>query len=328
MRLSLHRRHLALLGVLAVLATTMAFLSEHFLSAANLLGMTRHLAEMGIVACGMTLIIMTGGIDLSVGSLLALCSIVLGYAAQEWGLGLPAAVALALAVGAGGGALNGALVTRGGFPPLVATLGTMALFRGVALRISEARPVSGFPAAFEWLGQGHVGPVPVQTVVWAAVALATGAMVVRTPIGPFTRAIGDNARAARFAALPVSGVTLGLYTATGLLTALAALISTARFSTARADAGAGLELEVIAAVVLGGTAITGGRGSVLGTVLGVLILGVARNGLTLLGVEQEWRSMMTGTILIAAAISDQWIGRRDRGRGPRSPASPAPTEAS
>ena len=172
----------------------MALLSEHFLSAANLLGMTRHLAEVGIIACGMTLIILTGGIDLSVGSLLALCSIVLGYAWRDWGLGPLAAVGLALAVGAAGGALNGALVTRGRFPPLVATLGTMALFRGVALRISEAQPVSGFPAAFEWLGQGHVGPVPVQTLIWAAVALATGVIVARTPFGRFARAIGDNER--------------------------------------------------------------------------------------------------------------------------------------
>jgi rhamnose transport system permease protein len=324
----LHRRHLALLGVLALLAGTMALLSEHFLSAANLLGMTRHLAEVGIIACGMTLIIMSGGIDLSVGSLLALCSIVLGYSWQVWGLGPLAAVGLALTVGAAGGALNGALVTRGGFPPLVATLGTMALFRGVALRISEARPVSGFPAAFEWIGQGHLGPVPVQTVVWTVVALATGVLLSRTPIGLFTRAIGDNERAARFAALPVGGVKLGLYTGTGLLAALAALIATARFSTARADAGAGLELEVIAAVVLGGTAITGGRGSVGGTLLGVLILGVARNGLTLAGVEQEWRSMMTGTILIAAAISDRWIAGRGADRGRRSPALPPATEAS
>jgi rhamnose transport system permease protein len=142
------------------------------------------------------------------------------------------------------------------------------------------------------------------------VALAVGAIVARTPIGPFTRAIGDNERAARFAALPVASLQLGLYTATGLLTALAALISTARFSTARADAGVGLELEVITAVVLGGTAITGGRGSLLGTLLGVLILGVARNGLTLAGVEQEWRSMMTGTILIGAAIVDR-LGRTE-----------------
>ena len=207
--LALHRRHLALAGVLALLAGAMALLSEHFLTAANLLGMTRHLAEVGIIACGMTLIIMTGGIDLSVGSLLALCSIVLGYAWQEWGLGPLAGVGLALAVGAAGGALNGVLVTRGGFPPLVATLGTMALFRGMALRISEARPVSGFAEAFEWMGQGYVGPIPAQTLVWAALALVTGIVMARTPIGPLTRAIGDNERAARFAALPVAGVKLG-----------------------------------------------------------------------------------------------------------------------
>jgi rhamnose transport system permease protein len=231
------------------------------------------------------------------------------------------ALVLTSVVGAGGGALNGALVTRGGFPPLVATLGTMALFRGIALRLSEAQPVSGFPEAFVWIGQGHVGPIPTQTLVWLAVALGTGLIVARTSVGPFTRAIGDSERAARFAALPVAGVKLGLYTATGLLTALAAVISTARFSTARADAGEGLELEVIAAVVLGGTAITGGRGSLLGTLLGVLILGTARNGLTLAGIEQEWRSMLTGAILIAAAISDQWVAQRDAGGG--RPSSPA-----
>lgn len=328
MRLSSqHRRTLVLAGALVLLAATMTLVSEHFLTGANLLGMTRHLAEVGIIACGMTLIVMTGGIDLSVGSLLALCSIVLGYASHEWGLGLGVGVAMAFGVGALGGALNGFLVTRGGFPPLVATLGTMALYRGLALRVSEAQPVSGFPQAFEWLGQGHVGPVPVQTLLWAGVATITALAVARTPIGPFTRAVGDNERAARFAALPVDGVKLGLYTGTGLLVAVGALVSTARFSTARADAGTGLELEVVAAVVLGGTAITGGRGSVLGTVLGVLILGVARNGLVLAGVEQEWRSMMTGAILIAAAISDQWMARRDAARASR-PAPAAATEAS
>ena len=304
------RRQLVLLGLLALLVGAMASLSEYFLSASNLLGMTRHLAEVGLIAVGMTLVIMTGGIDLSVGSLVGLCGIVLGYAWHAWDFGLPAAIGLAFLLGGAGGALNGALVTRAGFPPLVATLATMALYRGLALRISEARPVSGFPAWFEWIGQGYLGPVPVQTLAWGAVVLAVGAIVTRTPIGRFTRAIGDNRRAARLAALPVASLELGLYTTTGLLTALAAVISTARFSTARADAGAGLELEVITAVVLGGTAISGGRGSLFGTLIGVLILGVARNGLTLGGVEQEWRSMLTGTILIVAAIFDERMARR------------------
>jgi rhamnose transport system permease protein len=318
-------RHLALLATLAALILVVSLLSEHFLSADNLFGMTRHLAEIGIVACGMTLVLVTGGIDLSVGSLLALSGIVLGYAWRDWGIALPLAALLALAVGAAGGALNGLLIARAGFPPLVVTLGTMALYRGLALRISEAQPVSGFPAGLGWLGQGHLGPVPVQTLVWGAVVIAGGVVLHRTPVGLFARAIGDNPRAARFAALPVERVTLAIYTATGLLAGLAALISTARFSTARADAGAGFELEVITAVVLGGTAITGGRGTALGTLLGVLILGVARNGMTLAGVEQEWRSTLTGAILIGAAIIDAWAARR-AGRSRCSPETLATRE--
>jgi len=316
-------RHLALLATLGALALAVSLQSEHFLSAANLFGMTRHLAEVGIVACGMTLIVVTGGIDLSVGSLLALSGIVLGYAWRDWGVPLPLATLLALAVGAAGGALNGALVTRAAFPPLVATLATMALYRGLALRLSEAQPVSGFPPGFAWLGQGHLGPVPVQTAVWAAVAVTAGLLLHRTPLGLFARAIGDNPRAARFSALPVERVTLGLYALTGLLTGVAAAIATARFSTARADAGTGFELEVITAVVLGGTAITGGRGTAVGTLLGVLILGVARNGLTLAGLEQEWRSTVTGAILVGAAIFDQWAARR----GARGPSASRPGAA-
>ena len=165
-------RHLALLAVLGALVVLMALRSEHFLTWANLLGTTRHLAEVGIVACGMTLVVVTGGIDLSVGSLLALSGVLLGLAWSELGLALPLAAALAVLAAAAGGTLNGLLVTRAGFPPLVATLGTMALYRGLALRLSEARPVSGFPSAFTELGQGHLGPVPVQTLLWAAVAAA------------------------------------------------------------------------------------------------------------------------------------------------------------
>jgi rhamnose transport system permease protein len=317
------RRHVTLVAVLGALVVLMALRSEHFLTPGNLFGMTRHLAEVGIVACGMTLVIVTGGIDLSVGSLLALSGVVLGYCWRDLGIALPAAAALAVLAATAGGALNGLLVTRAGFPPLVATLGTMALYRGLALRISEARPVSGFPPGFAQLGQGYLGPVPVQTLLWGGVAAAAAWLLHRAPLGLLLRAVGDNPRAARFAALPVARVTLAAYAATGLLVGAAALVSTARFSTARADAGAGFELEVITAVVLGGTAITGGRGSMAGTLLGVLILGVARNGLTLAGLEQEWRNTVTGAILVAAAVFDQWSSRRaSRPRRPATPAAP------
>jgi len=215
------RRHLTLVAVLGALVVLLPLRSEHFLTSANLFGMTRHLAEVGIVACGMTLVVVTGGIDLSVGSLLALSGVVLGYAWRDWGLALPAAAALALLVAGAGGALNGLLVARAGFAPLVATLGTMALYRGLALRISEARPVSGFPPGFAQLGQGHLGPVPVQTLLWGAVAAAVGWLLHRAPVGLLLRAIGDNYIERVWNLDALSGITLLSFPIEELLWAVA-----------------------------------------------------------------------------------------------------------
>ncbi len=295
---------IALAGVMIV----MSVLSPHFLTARNLLEMTRHLAEAGIVACGMTLVIMTGGIDLSVGSLLGMSGIVFGYAWQAWGMAV--AVPLCLLAGLAAGAFNGWLIIRFDLPPLVATLGTMALFRGVAMVISRARPVSGFPGSFTWIGQGHLGPVPVQLLFWIAAALATHLLIVRTPVGRYAAAIGANERAAVFAAVPVRAVKFWLYTGLGVLCAVSALIFSARVSTAKADAGLGLELEAITAVVLGGTQITGGRGTIPGTVLGVLILGMVRNGLSLAGVSSVHQAIVSGAILIVAAVANERTAER------------------
>jgi rhamnose transport system permease protein len=297
------RREMGLLGVLVLLAAAMALLSPIFWDPENLLGLSRHLTEKGIIACGMTLIIMTGGIDLSVGSLLALVGIAMGYTWQSWG-SLPA-LGMGLGVGLAGGALNGFLITGWNLPPLVVTLATMALFRGIAMIISRAQPVSDFPEAFAQLGQGYLGPIPVQLFIWILVVAITLLVKARTPVGRYATAIGDSERAAFFAALPLRRIKLWLYSALGLLTALGAVIYTSRVSTAKADAGQGWELEVITAVVLGGTQISGGCGTVLGTFLGVLILGVIRNGLTLAGVSEEWQYMITGSLLIATAIANE-----------------------
>jgi len=303
-----HIRELALLAVLIALMGFMASRSEHFLTWDNLFELSRHLAEAGIIACGMTLIIMTGGIDLSVGSLLGLAGIAMGYAWKLWGTG--AAFGAVLAVGVLGGALNGLLITRAKLPPLVVTLATMALFRGGAMIISRAEPVSDFPAFFEWLGQGDVAGVPTQLLLWLAATASAALVVVRTPVGRYAAAIGDNERAARFAALPVQSVKLGLYTGTGVLCALAAVVYTSRFATAKADAGMGMELQVITAVVVGGTPITGGRGTVLGSFLGVILLGVVRNGLNLAGATSVVQEIILGAILIVTAIVNQLVAGR------------------
>lgn len=302
------RRELTLLAVLFIVVAVMSVLSPYFLDAENLLGQTKHQAEIGIIACGMTLIIMTGGIDLSVGSILGLCGIVLGYSWQAWGAG--PAIAMAVMVGVACGALNGFLVTRWRFPALVVTLATMALFRGVAMIISRAQPVSDFPTWFFWLGQEHFGLVPVQLVFWIAIVAVTVIVTTRTPAGRYLTAVGDNERAARFAGVSASWVKFWAYAATGLLCSIAAIIYTSRVATARSDSGQFFELTAITAVVLGGTSITGGRGTVLGTFLGVLILGVISNGLKLAGVSSDWQEIVTGGILIVTAIINQYATGR------------------
>ncbi|MFH1571903.1 MAG: ABC transporter permease [Gemmatimonadota bacterium] len=321
MRARRRGRDWGLVGVLVALAAGMAAASPHFLTAENLLGLSRHLTEAGIIACGMTVVIASGGIDLSVGSLFGLAGVAFGYAWQG-GAGLAPAALVGLAVGAAGGALNGWLTAAWRLPPLIVTLATMALYRGLAMVASRAQPVSGLPSSFTWLGQGDLVGLPVQLWVWGAAVLATAAVIGHTPAGRYVRAIGDGERAAAFAGVAVDRVKLWVYSASGLLSAAAALIFTARVSTARADAGLGLELEAITAVVLGGTAITGGRANPGGSLLGVLILGVIRNGFTLAGVSTVWQSMLAGAILVATAILNQRLAERPSPEGTGPPAAP------
>ncbi len=317
-------RQFILFVILIIQMVVLGQMSPHFLDPRNLLDLSTHLAEAGIIAIGMTFIIMTGGIDLSVGSLLALCGIVFGYLVKPYGL--PTAAAAAMLMGLVGGFINGGLVAIGRLPALVVTLGTMALFRGVAMVISQGQPVSGFPDGFSWLGRGELFGMPVQLVIWLVLTLIAMVVADRSRAGRYVVAIGDNATAARYAALPERSITLALYLVTGLLVAIAALVFTARVSTAKADAGIGLELEVITAVVLGGTAITGGRGTIVGTFLGILILGLLRNGLSFAGVPTVYQAILAGAILIVVSIINQRMLERETRaqRRPKSvPAEPA-----
>jgi len=306
---SRYGRQFILLIILIIEMAVLGRMSPHFLDPRNLLDLSTHLAETGIIAIGMTFIIMTGGIDLSVGSLLAVCGIVFGYLAKP--LGIAPAAACAVAAGIGGGILNGTLVAIGRLPALVVTLGTMALFRGIAMVISQGQPVSGFSKEFSWLGRGEIGGYPVQLVIWVTLTVIAMIIADRSRAGRYVIAIGDNPTAARYAALPERSITLLLYVGTGLLVSIAALVFTARVSTAKADAGMGLELEAITAVVLGGTAITGGRGTVFGTFIGVLILGLLRSGLSFAGVPTIYQTVFAGTILIVVSILNQRVLERE-----------------
>jgi rhamnose transport system permease protein len=300
---------LILLVSLAALATQ----SDRFLTPGNLLNQGRLMAEVGLIAMPMTFIIVSAGIDLSVGSVLGLCAILLGVFWQNVGLPLELAIALTLVIGALCGAFNGWFITRVGVPPLIMTLATLALFRGFAEGISQARSVRGYPDWFYGLGQGEVIGVPTQLWILLAVVLGSGIVLAKTTFGRGLYAIGHNQLAARFSGIPVDRHKLLIYTFSGLMAGLAGCIFVSRVSTTRSDMGTGLELDVIAAVVLGGTSIFGGTGTILGTVLGVILIQLLKNGLALTGVKGDATIVVIGAVLILSILITSWLRRRQEG---------------
>jgi rhamnose transport system permease protein len=297
---------LILLTSLVVLATQ----TDRFLTTGNLLNQGRLMAEVGLVALPMTFIIITAGIDLSVGSIMGLCAILLGYSWQNFGLPLELAIVVALATGALAGAINGWFITRIGVPPLIMTLATLALYRGLAEGISQARSVRGYPEWFFQLGQGELLGVPTQLWILVVAVLVAAVVLARTTFGRSLYAIGHNELAARFSGIPVDRYKLAIYTLSGSMAGLAGYIFVSRVSTTRSDMGTGLELDVIAAVVLGGTSIFGGTGSVLGTVLGVILIQLLKNGLALTGVKGDATIVVIGSVLILSILITNWLRAR------------------
>jgi rhamnose transport system permease protein len=270
-----------------------------------LLALTRLFVEVGLMTLPMTMIIITGGTDLSVGSMFGFTSVMLGAAWQYWGLPLPLAVLVALGFGILCGTFNGLLVTKMRLPPLIVTLATLAIYRGLAFGISQARSVRGWSDSFQFWGQGYIGAFPVQFLIWVVAAVAVALFLGRTALGRYVYAIGNNETGARFSGIPVDRLKLALYAFSGFMAALAGVIFVSRVTTTRADAATGLELDVIAAVVLGGTSISGGSGSILGTTLGLLIISLLRNGLTLAGIKGDATVMIIGAVLVLAV----WVNR-------------------
>ena len=303
-------RHETILGILFVIALfVMAGQSDRFFTTANLLNQARLMTEVGLIAIPMTFVIVTGGIDLSVGSIMGLCAILVGVFWQTAGLPLSAAIGLSLAAGTLAGLANGIIITRFRVPPLIATLATLALYRGLAEGISQARSVRGYPEWFAQLGQGEIAGIPTQLWLLALVAIA-GIFILRaTTFGRTTYAIGNNEAAAEFSGLPVERTKLLIYTASGFVSALAAIVFVSCVSTTRSDMGNGIELEVITAVVLGGTSIFGGRGMVIGTLIGLCLMQILQNGLSLSGVRGDGTTVVIGAILIVAVLISNILGR-------------------
>ena len=286
--------------------------SEHFLTVDNLLNQGRLMTEVSLIALAMTFVIVTGGIDLSVGSTVGMVAICLGVLWKNVGLPLPLAMGLALAIGTAAGLFNGFIITRFRVPPLIATLATLALYRGIAEGVSEARSVRGYPDWFASIGQGSALGLPSQLWVLLAAAAVAAFILGFTIFGRTTYAIGSNAVAARFSGLAVDRTVLAIYGAAGFAAALAAIILVSRVSTTRSDMGSGYELTAITAVVLGGTSIFGGRGTVVGTVLGLMLMQALNNGLSLAGVKGDGTIVVIGVILIVAVLLAN-LFRRDGG---------------
>jgi rhamnose transport system permease protein len=295
-----------LLVALVVEVALFSLIAPNFATASNILEICRLSVELGLLAVALTPILVTGGIDLSVGSMLGLAAVLFGAAYTDWQLPIPLCVALALLTGLAGGALNAYLVARLNIPSLIVTLGTFSLFRGVAEGITlGAKNYTGFPSSFLALGQGYVGGlVPAQLPLFIAVLLGYSVLLHRSTTGRALYAIGFSSEGARYAGVPVTRRIGLVYVLSGISASLAAIIYVAHLGQARSDAGSGYELDAITAVVLGGTSVFGGRGTLLGTVLGLAALAVLRNGLRLAALPSEFAGILTGALLLATIAID------------------------
>ena len=320
----LRSRESILMLILLVLFAGFAIGIEGFFDWLNLLERSRYWVVPGMLAVPMTFIIATAGIDLSVGSILGMSGIILGLLFRDLGWPISLAACAAVLISGLAGAFNGGVSSYLRIPPLVVTLATMALFSGAAMGLSQARPIGNFPASFQWFGQGDLVKLslggnkavsfPVPLMILLLTVIAGWLLMRRSWIGRFTECIGENEIAAEFAAINVRRMKLFLYTASGLIAGLAAVINTAQYATARPDAGKGLELEVIACVVVGGTRISGGRATVIGSLLGLLLIGLLRYGLEMAGVQSQHGIMVVGALLILTAVLNEWQSARAEGK--------------
>ena len=297
-----------LLLVLVLECTIFSVSGTNFFTPANGFEITRLSVEVGLLALALTLVIITGGIDLSVGSMMGLAAVVLGALWRDAHLPMLLAAAIALVIGAAGGSLNALLISRLGLPPLIVTLGTFSLFRGIAEGLTRGiENYSGFSARFLFLGQGYIaGVIPTQLLVLLIAIAGFGWALHRTGFGRSLYAIGHSAEAARYAGIPAARRLFIVYLLSGMAASLSAIIYVAHLGQAKSDAGTGFELMAITAVVLGGTSIFGGRGTVLGTMLGLLAIVILQNGLRLSAQPAELTGILTGVLLLTTIAVSRW----------------------
>lgn len=299
----LHR--FGLLFVILLVGLGLTLTTDTFLSVANLTNVARQVSINGILAVGVTFVLLTAGVDLSLGSVVALSGVACATFAHPGDHPVFVPIAVGLLTGAACGLVNGVLVTRGGVAPFIVTLGMMTIARGLALIVSGGRPVANMSNELTALAGDFLG-VPIPVLCFAGVALAAWFFLRNFRLGRHIYAVGGNENAARAAGVPVERVKLFAYGLCGLLTGLAGVVLAARITTGQPNAGQAYELDAIAAVVIGGTSLAGGVGTITGTLLGVLLIGVINNGLDLLGVSSYYQAVIKGVIIVGAV----WLDRR------------------
>lgn len=290
---------------LCIIILILIIASPNFLTLTNILNVFRQVSINALIAFGMTFVILTGGIDLSVGATLALSG---ALTAGMMGAGFDPLTAVIIGLGAGAvmGAVNGLLITKTNIAPFIATLATMTIYRGLALVYTDGRPITGLSSEFfTMIGGGYVFGVPVPVIIMLVLFAVLYFILRKTTFGRNVYAIGGNEEASRLSGIKTGRFKIYVYTLTGLLSALAGIILTSRLNSAQANAGTGYELDAIAAVVLGGTSLSGGRGWIVGTLVGALIIGVLNNGLNLMGVSSFYQQVVKGLVILLAVLLDR-----------------------
>ncbi|MET0596979.1 MAG: ABC transporter permease [Mesorhizobium sp.] len=310
---SVERLHIRLesLVVLIALSAVMAVLSPFFLSFSNILNILLATSTIGVLAIAATYVIGSGGIDLSLGSVMGLSGVVGAHVAVELGAPAPIGLLACILAGAAAGYVNGVLITRAYVPAFIVTLGMLGLARGLALVISEGRVIYGLPPMMVYVGQGRPLGIPMPVIIFLVAAVVAHCVLAYTKFGRHTLAIGDSESAARAAGIRVEHHRRILYTLSGALAGLAGMLFMARVNSGDPTSGLNYELTAITAAIIGGTNLFGGRASILGTMIGALIMGVLQNGLNLLAVQSYYQQMAIGAVLILAVFIDQYQLRKE-----------------
>lgn len=305
----LFARKYGMLIVLVLFVIGVSFMTPNFVSVDNFLNVARQVSLTALLAAGMTIVIISGGIDLSIGGLLALTSCVCATLLTN-GTSIFLAILVTVLVGAVAGLSNGYIIGKTNIAPFIITLATLSIFKGITLLFTNARPIPISNEAFSVLGQGHIGKIPLPIFFMLIIFIVTYIILKKTKLGRYVYAIGGNEKSAILAGINVPLVKTAVYTLSGIAVALTGIIYTARLQSGVPTLGTGVELTIITAVVLGGTSFTGGRGSIWGTLVGVFILGVLNNALNLLGVSAFFQDIVTGIVVLLAVLFDRFIYTR------------------